>query len=79
MITALEDFRGRFSLTFAIDVIDIDQHSKMEPLWGDKVPVLLDGDEEICHYFFDDAALNRHFFSGNTDAVIAVDGPNRLK
>ena len=57
MIAALEDFRGRFSLPLEIDVIDIDRHPSLEATWGDKVPVLLAGDQEICHYFLDEAAL----------------------
>jgi glutaredoxin len=61
LITALEDFRGRFSSPFEIDVVDIDQHPALEEKWGDKVPVLLEGETEICHYFFDAAALERHF------------------
>lgn len=60
LITALEDFRGRFSSPFEIDVVDIDQHPALEEKWGDKVPVLLDVEAEICHYFFDAAALERH-------------------
>jgi thioredoxin reductase (NADPH) len=60
LITALEDFRGRFSSLFEIDVVDIDQHPALEEKWGDKVPVLLEGETEICHYFFDVAALEKH-------------------
>ena len=59
MIAALESFRGRFSLTFEIDIVDIDQHPELEAKWGDKVPVLLDGEQEICQYFLDEAALQR--------------------
>jgi hypothetical protein len=44
-------------------VIDVDRHPRLEEKWGDKVPVLLDGDREICHYFLDhdavDARLSR--------------------
>lgn len=59
LITALEDFRGRFSLAFEVDVIDVDRHADIEAKWGDKVPVLLVDDVEICHYFFDEAALRK--------------------
>ena len=57
MIAALENFQGRFSLALEIDVVDIDRHPELEEIWGDKVPVLLAGDQEICHYFLDEAAL----------------------
>ena len=60
MITALENFRGRFSLAFEMEVIDIDQHSALEEEWGDKVPVLMEGAAEICHYFLDEVALAEH-------------------
>ena len=63
LIAALAEFRGRFSLSFEIEVIDIDRFPALEQKWGDKVPVLLDGDGEICHYFFDEAALERHLGS----------------
>lgn len=59
MITALENFRGRFSLAFEIDVVDIDLHPALEILWGDRVPVLLDSEREICHYYLDETALRR--------------------
>ena len=60
MITALENFRGRFSLAFEFEVIDIDQHPVLEEKWGDKVPVLMDDEAEICHYFLDEVALAEH-------------------
>jgi thioredoxin reductase (NADPH) len=64
MISALENFRGRFSLAFEIEVVDIDQQPQLESRWGDKVPVLLDGDKEICHYFIDEETLRRTFAPG---------------
>lgn len=64
MIAALDDFRGRFPLAFDIEVIDIDRHPALETKWGDKVPVLLDADREICHYYLDEAALSRAVLKG---------------
>ncbi|MEP7156802.1 MAG: glutaredoxin family protein [Betaproteobacteria bacterium] len=57
MITALENFRGRFSLVMEVVVMDVDAHPELETQWGDRVPVLLLGDREICHYFLDEAKL----------------------
>ena len=61
MIAALEQFQGRYS--FEIEVVDVDSNPRLEEKWGDKVPVLLDGDRELCHYFLDidvvDARLAR--------------------
>jgi hypothetical protein len=61
MIAALEQFRGRYS--FDIEQVDVDRDPRLEEKWGDKVPVLLDGERELCHYFLDidvvDARLAR--------------------
>jgi hypothetical protein len=44
-------------------VVDVDRHPQLEEKWGDKVPVLLDGNLEICRYHLDyeavDARLSR--------------------
>jgi thioredoxin reductase (NADPH) len=51
MIAALGQFRERYD--FQVRVVDVDRHPALEEKWGEKVPVLLDGDLEICHYFLD--------------------------
>ena len=56
LIAALRQFQGRYS--FEIEVVDVDRHPRLEEKWGDKVPVLLDGDREICHYFLDHDAVD---------------------
>ena len=56
MIAALKQFQGRYR--FAIDVVDIDKHPQLEEKWGDKVPVLLDGERELCHHFLDVEVLD---------------------
>jgi glutaredoxin len=56
LITALKRFQGRYS--FEIEVIDVDRHPQLEEKWGDKVPVLLDGGLEICHYYLDSEAVD---------------------
>ena len=60
MIAALQELQGRFPDTFVIDVVDIDEHPALESKWGDKVPVLLAADVEICHYFLDADRLAQH-------------------
>ena len=60
MIAALHELQGRFLEGVEIDVVDVDHHPALESKWGDKVPVLLDGDEEICHYFLDQDRLRLH-------------------
>ncbi len=56
LITALKQFQGRYS--FDIEIVDVDQRPELEERWGDKGPVLLDGDREICHYFLDAEAVD---------------------
>ena len=60
MIAALQTMQGHLIDGYVVDVIDVDQHPALEAKWGDKVPVLLDGDEEICHYFLDQDRLRLH-------------------
>lgn len=55
MIAELENLRRRHD--FSLEVVDVDTVPALEEKWGDKVPVLLDGEREICHYFLDVAAL----------------------
>ncbi len=78
MILALENFRGRFSLAFEIDVIDVDQHPALEATWGDKVPVLLaavNSSQEICHYLLDETALQRAMISEENSSIGAASQP----
>lgn len=42
---------------FDIEVIDVDSRPELEERWGDKVPVVLDGHLEVCHYHLDPAAV----------------------
>jgi len=37
--------------------IDIDRDLALIEKYDSRVPVLCSGDEEICHYFFDETAL----------------------
>ena len=56
LLAALKQFQGRYS--FDIEVVDVDRYPQLEEKWGDKVPVLLDGDLEICHYYLDVEAVD---------------------
>ncbi len=44
-------------LPFAVELVDIDSDVDLVARYGHKVPVLVGGDEEICHYFFDEPQL----------------------
>ena len=60
MIAALQVLQGRFFDEYVVEVVDVDLHPALEERWGDKVPVLLDGEVEICHYFLDTDQLAKH-------------------
>jgi len=36
-----------------IDILDVDADLELEALYNERVPVLLHGDEELCHYFLE--------------------------
>ena len=48
-------------LGFELEVIDVDTAPELEAEWGEKVPVVLVGSLELCHYFLDEAAVRAHF------------------
>ncbi|MBS0356767.1 MAG: glutaredoxin family protein [Proteobacteria bacterium] len=48
-------------LGFVVEVVDVDAFPALEELWSEKVPVVLAGDTELCHYFLDEAAVRAHF------------------
>ena len=56
LIAALKQYQGRYS--FEIEVIDVDSSPRLEEKWGDKVPVVLDGQIEVCRYHLDADAVD---------------------
>lgn len=42
---------------FRVEVVDIDADPRLVARYGHKVPVLVGGGEEICHYFLDQEQL----------------------
>lgn len=55
MLAALEDFAP--DLGFTLEVRDVDACAEWRERFGPLVPVLMAGEEEICHYFLDLAKL----------------------
>ncbi len=51
----LMDLEARLSLT--VELVDIDSDPVLAARYGHKVPVLVGGGEEICHYFLDEPQL----------------------
>ncbi|HRE15719.1 MAG TPA: glutaredoxin family protein [Rhodocyclaceae bacterium] len=40
-----------------LELVDVDQHPELEARYDELVPVLLWGNEELCHYFLDEARV----------------------
>jgi hypothetical protein len=47
-------------LDFRFECIDVDSDPGLVGAYGTLVPVLKDGDTEICHYFLEPQALREH-------------------
>jgi len=62
MLAALRAFMARAGLAYAVDVIDVDADPQLTDRFDELVPVLYGSPSgpEICHYFLDEAALQRH-------------------
>jgi thioredoxin reductase (NADPH) len=41
----------------ALEEVDVDRDPALDARWGTSVPVLLAGEQELCHYRLDRAAL----------------------
>lgn len=59
MRDALEDCRDQ--LDFSLEFRDIDARPDWQQRYGERIPVLLAGEREICHYYLDRRALLEHF------------------
>lgn len=46
-----------------VEEIDVDADPALEARWGERVPVLLAAERELCHYRIDRAALAAYFAS----------------
>jgi thioredoxin reductase (NADPH) len=68
MLAALDAHPGR--QLFTVDVKDIDQFPELEKRFGEWVPVLLDGDHEICHYFLDADRLTSALSAASVSARV---------
>jgi hypothetical protein len=60
-----DDMRGELAPLAAaagviVEEIDVDGDPVLEARWGERVPVLLAGERELCHYHLDRAALMAH-------------------
>ena len=62
MLTELKQRQQQ--LQFGVRVIDVDADPALDERYGDLVPLLMEGDEEIFHYHFDEKRL-RSYLNGS--------------
>ena len=48
---------------WALEVLDVDADPALEALYDERVPVLLHGERELCHYFLDVAKVRDYLKS----------------
>ena len=57
MVSALSEWKSE--LEFEIERVDVDDSPDLAARYGAKVPVLVHGSSELCHFFLDLDALHR--------------------
>lgn len=58
MLAALQPWRQRYG--FELEVLDVDDDPALVKRFDELVPVLMDGETEICHYHLDTQRLAAH-------------------
>jgi hypothetical protein len=49
------------ALDFEVTVVDVDDDKELAARYGDRVPVLLAGDKELCCHFLDEDGLSEYY------------------
>ena len=66
MARALEPLQREFG--FSVEVIDVDSDPALESRYGEWVPALTAGTEQLCHYFLDEARVRTYFARGGASS-----------
>lgn len=57
LLAILQEYLNLLESDYTLKIIDIGNHgdngAELEALYGQKLPVLTESGDEICHYFFD--------------------------
>jgi glutaredoxin len=61
MVQSLEDLKSEFD--FRSSLRDVDDDPGLVDKYGDRVPVLVAGETELCWYFLDEDRLREYFRS----------------
>ena len=48
-------------LDFEVTVVDVDDDTELAARYGERVPVLLAGDKELCCHFLDEDGLREYY------------------
>ncbi len=59
MMSVLNELQARYF--FQVELVDVDSDSELLAKYGERVPVLIAGGEEICHFHLDSSALDAYF------------------
>ncbi|MBN9133765.1 MAG: thioredoxin [Nitrosomonadales bacterium SCN 54-20] len=59
MLAALQELKPDYP--FKLEVVDVDSDGDLQSRYGQRVPVLMAGNTEICHYHLDLNAFARIF------------------
>ena len=60
MIDEIREFQAEAKLELRLEIVDVDGDDALKVRYGLLVPVLTAEGREICHYFFDLAAVNAY-------------------
>lgn len=61
MIAALQVLQGRFA--FDLQLVDVDSDAALESRFGEKVPVLMHDERELCHYFLNEPVVTAYLLN----------------
>ena len=59
MQDAVKPWQSKYK--FALEIIDIEYHPKLIAQFAARIPLLVEGDKEICQYYFEERRLLKHF------------------
>lgn len=59
MRDALKPWQNQYN--FKVDIIDIEHNSELTERFAARIPLLAEGDKEICQYHLEEQVLLNHF------------------
>ena len=59
MVAALKELQAQYC--FHVKLVDVDSDAKLLAQYGERIPVLIADEEEICHFHLDPIALDAYF------------------